>query len=143
VINSVRETTTAVPDVTGLTQAQADAAIQAAGLYAAAPDYVTSTAPPGTVLGQNSPAGTIEPDGSPVQLTVSLGDATVPDVIGDRPAIAVEAIKNAGLTAITLPPISSCADPGTVGTVQWQDPAHGAQVPAGSQVDIRVIACTR
>jgi hypothetical protein len=39
VINSVRTTTTAtVPVVTGLTQAQGDAAIQAAGLYAAAAD---------------------------------------------------------------------------------------------------------
>jgi hypothetical protein len=141
VINSVRETTTTVPDVTGLTQAQADAAIQAAGLTTGAPDdYVTSTAPPGTVLGQNSPAGTTEPAGSPVQLTVSLGHATVPDVIGDRPAAAVQAIKNAGLTAHTLPPISNCADPGTV---QYQDPAGGAQVPPGSQVDIRITACTR
>jgi hypothetical protein len=142
VINSVRETaTTTVPDVTGLTQAQADAAIRAAGLTVGAPDdYVTSTALPGTVLGQNSPAGTVEPVGSPVQLTVSLGHATVPDVIGDRPAAAVQAIKNAGLTAVTLKPISSCADPGTV---QYQDPAGGAQVPPGSQVDIRVAACTR
>ena len=140
-INSVRETTTTVPDVTGLTHAQAGAAIAAAGLTTGAPDdYVTSTIPPGTVLGQDSPAGTTEPDGSPVQLTVSLGHATVPDVIRDRPAAAVQAIKNAGLTAVTLPPISNCADPGTV---QYQDPAGGAQAPPGSQVDIRVTACTR
>ena len=37
VLNSVRETTTAVPDVTGLTQAQAGAAIQAAGLTLGGP----------------------------------------------------------------------------------------------------------
>jgi hypothetical protein len=140
VIDSVRETATAVPDVVGHTQAQADEAIQANGLYASAADYVTSTAPPGTVLAENSPAGTIEPDGSPVQLTVSLGQVTVPDVIGDKPAAAVQAIKNAGLTAVTLAPISNCTDPGTV---QYQDPAGGAQVSPGSQVDIRVTACLR
>jgi hypothetical protein len=141
VINSVRATTTTtVPDVTGLTQAQAEAAIATAGLTLTAPAYVTATAPPGTVLAENSPGGTIEPAGSPVQITVSLGQATVPNVIGDLPAAAVQAIKKAGLTAVTLPPISNCADPGTV---QYQDPAGGAQVPAGSQVDIRVTACTR
>ena len=143
VISSVRETTTVVPDVTGHDQAQADDAIEANGLYAAAPDYVTSPASPGIVLGQDSPAGTIEPAGSPVQLTVSLGQVTVPDVIGDRPATAAQAIKNAGLTAHPLPPISNCADPGTVGTVQYQDPAGGAPAPPGSQVGIRVTACTR
>jgi hypothetical protein len=99
VLNSVRVTTTTVPPVTGSTQAQAAAAIAAAGLTVATPDYVTSTAPPGTVLSQNSPGGTIEPAGSPVQITVSLGQATVPDVIGDLPA------ASAGLVAwsVTLP----------------------------------------
>ena len=140
VINSVRATTTIVPAVTGLIQAQANAAITAAGLTVAAPDYVTSTAPSGTVLAQNSPGGTIEPAGSPVQLTVSLGQATVPDVIGDLPAAARAAISKAGLMAVTLPPISNCANPGTV---QYQDPAGGAHVPLGSQVDIRITACTR
>jgi hypothetical protein len=139
VLNSVRVTTTTVPDVTGFTQAQAAAAIAAAGLTVAAPDYVTSTTPPGTVLGQNSPAGTIEPAGSPVQITVSLGQATVPDVIGDLPAAAYEAISKAGLTPITLPPINNCADPGTV---QYQDPPGGTQAPLNSQVDIQVAACT-
>ena len=83
VINSVRTTTTTiVPGVTGLTQAKADAAIAAAGLTVTAPAYVTATAPSGTVLSQNAPGGTIEPAGSPVQITVSFGQATVPDVIG-------------------------------------------------------------
>jgi beta-lactam-binding protein with PASTA domain len=61
-----------VPSVIGLTEQQASAAIVAAGLYMAAPAYVTAIAPPGTVLAQNSPGGTIEPTGSPVQITVSL-----------------------------------------------------------------------
>ena len=143
VINSVRETTTTVPDVTGLTQAQADAAIQAAGLTVTVPDYVASTTPPGTVLAQDSPAGTIEPTGSPVQLTVSLGQVTVPDVLGDRWAAAVQAISEAGLTAVTLKPINNCVDPRTLGTVQSQNPAGGAQAAPGSHVDIQISACTR
>ena len=140
VINSVRATTTTVPVVTGLTQAQADAAIKAAGLYMAAPAYVTATAPPGTVLAQNSPGGTIEPTGSPVQITVSLGQTTVPKVVGDLAAAGVQAIRSAGLTVVTLPPINNCVDPGKV---QSENPPGGAQVSPGSQVDIQITACTR
>lgn len=73
VIDSVRATTTTVPPVAGLSQARAEAVIQAAGLTVASPVYVTDPAPSGTVLAENSPAGTIEPAGSPVQITVSLG----------------------------------------------------------------------
>jgi PASTA domain len=76
VINSATAATTTVPKVIGLTEQQASAAIVAAGLYMAAPTQVTATAPPGTVLAQNSPGGTIEPAGSPVQITVSLGQTT-------------------------------------------------------------------
>jgi len=140
VINSVRSATTTVPVVTGLTQVQADAAIKAAGLYTSAPSYVTATAPPATVLAQNSPGGTIEPTGSPVQITVSLGQTTVPDVVGDLAAAAVQAIKSAGLTVVTLPPTNNCADPGKV---QSENPPGGAHVAPGSQVNIQVTACTR
>jgi hypothetical protein len=72
VINSVRQKTTTVPSVTGDTEAQADAAIQAAGLTAV-PVNVIAPAAKGVVVGQNAPAGTVEPTGSPVQITVSLG----------------------------------------------------------------------
>ena len=44
---------------------------------------VTRVATPvraGTAIAQNSPAGTIEPTGSPVDLTISLGAVTVPDL---------------------------------------------------------------
>jgi PASTA domain len=131
-------TTTTVPDVVGLTQAQADAAIQTAGLTVAAPDYVTSTTPAGTVLAQSPPGGTVDSVGSMVEITVSLGEVAVPDVLGDESAAAVQAIKAAGLTAVTLPPVNSCTDPGTV---QSQSPPGGTLVAPGSQVDIQVSDC--
>jgi hypothetical protein len=53
------------------------------------------------------------------------------------------AISKAGLTAVTLPPNNNCADPRTVGMVQSQNPPGGAQAAPGSQVDIRITACTR
>ena len=101
VINSVRATTTTVPGVVGRTEAQADAAIQAAQL-SVAPTYVMSTSAPGTVLSQNSPGGTIEPTGSPVQITVSLGQVSVPHLIGEQASSALQAITNAGLSVGTV-----------------------------------------
>jgi hypothetical protein len=140
-IDSVRATTTVVPDVTGRTQAQADEAIEANGLTTwPAPDYVTSTAPIGTVLGQNSPAGTIEPVGSPVQLTLSLGYATVPNVVGDSVVKAEAAIRSAGLRPTVNSSVSNCVQPSIVLS---QNPGRGTQVAPGSQVGIGITACTR
>ncbi|HSZ63580.1 MAG TPA: ricin-type beta-trefoil lectin domain protein [Terriglobales bacterium] len=76
VINSATAQTTRVPGVIGLTEQQARAAVVAAGLYLAPAAYVRGAALQGTVLAQNSPAGTIEPVGSPVQITVSVGQTT-------------------------------------------------------------------
>ncbi|MGO8948192.1 MAG: PASTA domain-containing protein, partial [Ktedonobacterales bacterium] len=73
VLNSVRAKTTTVPSVTGDTVAQADAAIQAAGLTVTPPVNVIALAAKGIVVGENAPAGTVEPTGSPVQIMVSLG----------------------------------------------------------------------
>jgi beta-lactam-binding protein with PASTA domain len=39
---------------------------------------VVNPAPAGTMIAENSPAGTIEPTGSPVDLTISLGAVAVP-----------------------------------------------------------------
>jgi hypothetical protein len=138
VINGYAKTTI-VPDVTGLTQAQADTAIEAAGLYAPAPDWVASTAPPGTVLAQYPPAGTSELEDSPVQLTLSAGQVTVPNVY-HYPVVRAEAtIKSAGLVPVIKPTVS-CVDSGIV---LGQNPGGGTQVAPGSQVDIGINVCTR
>ena len=66
-------------------------------------------------------------------------------MLGEQPAAAVQAIREAGLTAVTLAPINKCVNSGTTRSfrVQFQDPAGGAQVALGSQVDIRVVGCLR
>jgi len=136
VINSVRATTTTVPPVLWGTKAQADAAIQGAQLTEV-PTYVMSTAAAGTVLSQNSPGGTVEPTGSPVQITVSLGQVGVPYVIGWDQYSAEQAIQNAGLN-FTVSYNSGCTDPGNVIT---QNPSGGVQVTPGSSVHITVSTC--
>jgi PASTA domain len=141
VIDSAWWWTRVVPDVIGLTQAQADTAIEANGLTPISYLYVPSKAPVGTVLDENSPAGTIEPEGSPVNLTVSAGWGNVPDVIGDQVGTAEAAITSAGLKPhITWPPVTNCVHPGIV---LGQTPPGGAFAAPGSQVDIGITACNR
>jgi PASTA domain len=142
-INLERTATTTVPPVIGLTLQAATAAIVAAGLYTGAPNNVMSTDPPGTVLAQNSPARTVEPVGSQVQITVSAGQTSVPDVLGASMPAAEQSIKNAGLAPVALPPINNCADESAQGKVQTQSPLRGTQVSLGAQVEIRTISCNR
>jgi len=140
VIDSGFARTTVVPDVIGRAQAQANAAIEANGLTPFPPDYVASTAPVGTVLDENSPAGTIEPVGSFVELTLSAGYATVPNVVGDPVAKAEAAIRSAGLMPTINSTVSNCVHPGIV---LGQTPPGSTQVAPGSQVGIGITVCTR
>lgn len=63
-----------VPDVVGLPQAEAEAAIVAAGLIVDGVTFVSSdTVPEGNVVSQSQPVGTMLPPGSPINLQVSTG----------------------------------------------------------------------
>src|SRR5262249_27107585 len=110
VINSVRATTTTVPRVLGLTEAQAGVAIRAMGLYPDTVEQVINPAPVGTVFAQNSPDGTVEPTGSHVSISISLGRAVVPNVLSWDQASATQAITSAGLTLGTVSHINNCVD---------------------------------
>lgn len=88
----------------------------------------------GVVIAQNSPAGTIEPVGSPVNLTISLGAATVPDLVGDITAQAVSQLAAVGLGA-RIEHTADCGDPGHVID---QTSAAGTSVAPGSTVTITI-----
>ena len=63
-----------VPDVVGMSEAEATSAITSAGLAVGTVDYEHSdTVPEGYVIGQSPPAGTSVDEGSNVDLTISLG----------------------------------------------------------------------
>ena len=97
VIQSVHgATTTAVPNVLGLNEAQAASGVSAKDLKPVTVGRVLNPAPIGTIFAQNSPDGTLEPTGSEVDLTVSLGQTTVPVVLGSGESSAVHAISAAG-----------------------------------------------
>ena len=81
---------------------------------------------------------TVEPRHSPVDLTVSVGAATVPGRTGPDRVPGVAEIRAAGLAVGTIAHPNTCIDPGTV---QTQHPAGGTTVALRSAVNITIRAC--
>ena len=136
---SLGAATVAVPNVAGLSQAAAQAAISNAGLTTGTVTTQNSdTVPAGDVISQNPAAGTSVAPNSAVDLVVSLGAATVavPNVAGLSQAAAQAAISNAGLTTGTVTTQNSDTVP--AGDVISQNPAAGTSVAPNSAVDLVV-----
>ncbi|MGE4180758.1 MAG: PASTA domain-containing protein [Limisphaerales bacterium] len=128
-----------VPDVVGLTQAAAEAAIVGAGLTVGGVTTANHpTVPAGDVISQDPVGGTSVAPGSSVALVVSAGPAPVevPDVVGLDEAAAEAAITGAGLVLGVVTGANSDLVP--VGVVISQDPAGGESVAPGSAVDLVV-----
>jgi hypothetical protein len=134
-------TTVPVPDVVSLAQADAEAAIAAAGLAVGTVTTQNSnTVPTADVISQSPAAPAQVAPGSAVNLVVSSGPAqtsvTVTDVAGLTQADAEAAITAANLTIGTVATQSS--DTVLAGDVISQSPAAGASVASGSAVDLVV-----
>ena len=99
-----------------------------------APAPIANPVRAGTVIAQNSPPGTIEPAGSPVDLTISLGAVTIPDLEGDTAAQAISELTAVGLAA-HIEHRAQCVDPGLVID---QTPSAGTSVVPGSTVTITI-----
>ena len=128
-----------VPEVVGLPQDEAQAAIVAAGLVWAAPTRAYSdTVASGSVVSCDPRPGSSVRIGAAVTAVVSLGieQKEVPSVVGSSQQEAEEAIRQAGLAvgAITQAYSSSVAE----GQVISSDPAAGAMVNHSSAVAIVV-----
>ena len=127
----------AVPEVVGLTQEEAEAAIADAKLKVG--DVTTEVSDEfeeGTVISQSPEPGEEVDARSEVNLVVSGGPETVivPSVIGQSEDTAISEIQAAGLTADVLTAPSEEAE----GTVIAQDPEGGAEATAGDVVTITV-----
>jgi hypothetical protein len=139
-INSVHAASTAiVPNVVGAGRDQAVARLMADGFSASVVSSVVNAAAPGTVIDQNAPSGTLEPTGSPVDLTLSLGGSTVPQLLGVSEARARQSIAAAGLAVGSVSTPNSCVDPGTV---TYQSPVAGTLVLPGMTVNLIVPRCS-
>jgi serine/threonine-protein kinase len=130
--------TVQVPDVVGLTEAQATAALQNAGLVSGAVSQVATTAiAAGTVAMQSPLAGTTVDKGASVDLLIAQSPATpsVPGVTGQTQAHAVSVLQNAGFV-VTVDRASSASVPS--GEVIDQNPTAGVAARTGSTVTITV-----
>ncbi len=104
----------AVPAVTGLAQAAAEAAIVTAGLTVGTVSTASSdTVPAGSVISQTPTAGTEVAAGAAVDLVVSSGPAPLvaPDVVGLNWFAAATAIVAADLTVGPASPAFSAIQP--------------------------------
>jgi beta-lactam-binding protein with PASTA domain len=126
-----------VPDVLGLSLADANAAIIGAGLTVGTISYASDcSVPAGHIISQNPVGGSTAVCGSAVDLVVSTGQTQVPDVVGMIQADANATIIGAGLTVGTI--TYEYSDSVAAGLVISQNPAGGTNVPCGSSVALEV-----
>ncbi|HNY86277.1 MAG TPA: PASTA domain-containing protein, partial [Candidatus Hydrogenedentes bacterium] len=128
-----------VPNLAGMTQAQAGAALTAAELsLGTVSEVYNATVPAGQVISQSPAAGVEVAAGTAVNLTVSRGPepVVVPDVTGMTQANAAAALTGAGLDVGQV--VQAFSDTIPVGRVISQDPAADAEVPPGTAVDLEV-----
>lgn len=130
--------TVAVPDLTGLTAAEAAVRLKAVDLTTA-PTVYDQSAPdrPGTIVAQDPEAGAHAFSGGAVTITVAGAEIlTVPRVTGlDERASAV-ALEDAGFTK---GPVSSVFDStATLGTVVGQTPLAGTEAALFSEVSLLI-----
>ena len=126
-----------VPDVVGMTQANAIAALSGVGLTDTIVMTCSDTVPAGSVISTDPIAGTSVAVGSSVELTVSNGPCTiaVPDVIGDTQADAITALNGLGLTNTV---VNACSDTVPSGSVISTNPVAATLVAPGSNVELTV-----
>jgi len=125
-----------VPALIGQSQAQAVSELRADGLVGVASPQ-TSTAPPGTVIGQRPQAGALVPKGSYVYLTVSVGAQTalIPKVAGLPQGKAEALLRAAGFVPIaTQQPSKRFA----AGTVIGTSPPEAVEAQKGATVVLYV-----
>ena len=125
-----------VPNVVGLTQAEAADRLRKAGLETVAKPEVSSGVEVGGVLRQNPEAGKKVDPGTTVTITVAAITNTVkvPPLTGTGQENAVALLKGMSLVADVQE--TDSALPG--GIVDHQDPASGTEVQPGTTVKIFV-----
>jgi eukaryotic-like serine/threonine-protein kinase len=138
---AVGATAQTVPDVIGMTQAAATAAITAAGLSLGHVTQLYSSSPAGSVTDQAPNSGVDAPAGSQVAITISRGPtpstspsaAAVPNVTGQSQSQATTTLQSAGFVVVA-DQVASGSVP--AGVVSAQTPAGGVLAQPGTTVTI-------
>jgi serine/threonine-protein kinase len=127
-----------LPNVAGLTAAQATTKLKEAGFKPVTEKQPSATVASGRVISTNPSAGTEAQAGSSVTVAVSGGPAqtTVPDVVGQSRAAAEATLTNAKLAAGAITQQTSTEQ--SPGTVLEQSPTPGSSLPDGGTVNLTV-----
>ncbi|MEM7325991.1 MAG: PASTA domain-containing protein [Actinomycetota bacterium] len=125
-----------VPEVAGLTVAAATEVLEGAGLSIDAQRSIYhDSVPGGVVVGTDPPVETLINASGSIVLFASLGQPTVPDLVGLTEEAAVAALSAVTLTAeVVMGPGA-----GEIGTVAGSTPEAGTAVAIDSVVQIVVI----
>jgi serine/threonine-protein kinase len=124
-----------VPDLIGMTESQARAAIGDAGLSVGQPEYVADPdVARDKVIRQDPNRDTFVDPGATVTITVSTGKpmTTVPSVVGQDRATARSTLEDAGL----VPTLQEKESDQPKGQVVETAPAAGEQVPEGTRITV-------
>lgn len=128
----------AVPDLTGMTQTQAEEALFALKLVPVPLDPVAKDdVSPGKIYQQSVAAGTKVKEGTHVQFTAALGNATakVPQVTGMTKDEAVKALVNAGFNVDVHEEYNANYEAGKVSS---QNPSPNIHVLTGTTISLMV-----
>ena len=141
---SAGATTATVPDLSGMTASQAEAALAKAGLTGNSQSGYSDKVELGKVFNQDPAAGSTVPAGSTVTYTISAGEevstVAVPSVIGLTKDVAVATLQGVGLQ-VNVETGSSSDTGGTsvaAGEVYSQSISQGTRVEKGSSITIYV-----
>jgi eukaryotic-like serine/threonine-protein kinase len=128
----------ALPDVAGLTAAQATSKLKSAGFKPTTEAQPSTTVPDGRVITTEPAAETEVRAGGSVKVLVSSGPPpiSVPDIVGQSRAAAEASLTNAKLTVGTI--TQKTTTESSPGTVLEQSPAAGASLTPGGGVNLTV-----
>jgi eukaryotic-like serine/threonine-protein kinase len=128
-----------VPSLVGMTQTEAERALENAGFDLGDVVEQPSPQPRGEVVESRPAAGTQVPVPSPVGLLVSAGPSVVlaPDVVGRNFASARLLLEQVGLAVGDVTSRDGSSADGAA-TVLSQSPAAGSQVARGARINLEV-----
>ena len=135
---SAGQATATVPQLIGVTQQQAQIAIENAGFTFGSISQQLSDQPRGAVIASDPPAGTTLDLPATVSITLSQGPSTIqiPDLTGRTLADARSTLEQLGLNLGATTRDTSSFMPEN--TVLSQSPSPGTTVSAGASISLRV-----
>ncbi|MCA1842836.1 MAG: PASTA domain-containing protein, partial [Actinobacteria bacterium] len=126
-----------VPNLSGLTEEAAKAALEKAGCRLGdvkpGPDNPSQA---GKIVEQGTPADTLVPAGTNVNVTIAGPVCPVPNIVGMSEAEAKAKVEGAGCVLVTTP--QNTTNPSEVGKVTTQNPGADTFVAKGSTVNATV-----